>query len=99
MMAVHYTGWLHGFDAEGKKFDSSYDRRRPFSFSVGQGQVREMYTSAVFMDVPNVVIVIITGTIMVSQSHIVIIITGDPGVGRVPPGHEGGGEAPGGDSA
>mmetsp|Transcript_7624 Transcript_7624/g.10386 ORF Transcript_7624/g.10386 Transcript_7624/m.10386 type:complete len:194 (-) Transcript_7624:358-939(-) len=35
---AHYTGWLEGFDSI-RKFDSSRDRGRPFTFRVGAGQV------------------------------------------------------------
>jgi len=35
---TQYTGWLDGFGSE-KKFDSSRDRGRPFSFKAGAGQV------------------------------------------------------------
>ena len=36
---MHYTGWLWTGGAKGKKFDSSHDRKSPFSFALGRGQV------------------------------------------------------------
>ena len=36
---MHYTGWLWENGAKGKKFDSSKDRGKPFTFPLGQGRV------------------------------------------------------------
>lgn len=36
---MHYTGWLWVDEAKGAKFDSSVDRREPFTFVLGVGQV------------------------------------------------------------
>ena len=41
-ISVHYTGWLYdaaATDKKGKKFDSSLDRKQPFDFALGAGQV------------------------------------------------------------
>jgi FKBP-type peptidyl-prolyl cis-trans isomerase FkpA len=42
VVVVHYTGWLYEPtlpDKKGRKFDSSLDRRSPFSFPLGGGRV------------------------------------------------------------
>ena len=36
---VHYTGWIYENGAKGKKFDSSVDRKKPFSFVLGAHNV------------------------------------------------------------
>lgn len=41
-VTVHYTGWLYNpsvKDGKGEKFDSSLDRKQPFNFFLGGGQV------------------------------------------------------------
>jgi len=42
VVVVHYTGWLYDPakpDGHGAKFDSSVDRKTPFDFGLGKGQV------------------------------------------------------------
>jgi peptidylprolyl isomerase len=42
VVVVHYTGWIGDENNEpdmNRKFDSSHDRRQPFAFTVGVGQV------------------------------------------------------------
>jgi peptidylprolyl isomerase len=38
---VHYTGWIYENGVKGKKFDSSVDRKKPFSFVLGEHKVIE----------------------------------------------------------
>ena len=39
IVTVHYTGWLGDHGKPGRKFDSSRDRGKPFSFTLGAQQV------------------------------------------------------------
>jgi peptidylprolyl isomerase len=38
-VTVNYTGWLFENGKKGKKFDSSFDRKQPFSFVLGHMRV------------------------------------------------------------
>jgi peptidylprolyl isomerase len=40
-LEMHYTGWLYRNGQRGKKFDSSLDSGKPFSFKLGAGEVIE----------------------------------------------------------
>jgi peptidylprolyl isomerase len=39
MAVVHYTGWLDEAGKPGRKFDSSVDKGKPFTFTLGRGEV------------------------------------------------------------
>jgi len=44
---VHYTGWLYVNGVKGAKFDSSVDRKKPFSFVLGEHNVIEGWEEGV----------------------------------------------------
>lgn len=44
---VNYTGWLYVDGVKGAKFDSSYDRKKPFAFVLGQHNVIEGWETGV----------------------------------------------------
>ena len=44
---IHYTGWVYENGAKGAKFDSSVDRKKPFSFVLGQHKVIEGWEQGV----------------------------------------------------
>lgn len=47
IVTVHYTGWLNNNGERGQQFDSSYNRKQPFSFKIGKKQVIEGWDEGV----------------------------------------------------
>lgn len=81
LVSVHYTGWVYDQskpDRRGTQFDSSRDRQRPFSFTLGEGRViRGWDEGVVGMRVGEKVLLAIPAA----------MAYGDRGAGRViPPG-------------
>jgi len=48
-VTVHYTGWLDNNGELGVKFDSSLDRKEPFTFVIGIGQVIKGWDQGVML--------------------------------------------------
>ena len=46
---VHYTGWLDNNGQPGTKFDSSLDRKQPFTFIIGFGMVIKGWDEGVLL--------------------------------------------------
>lgn len=48
-VTVDYTGWLEDHGKPGKKFDSSVDRKKKFSFTIGVGMVIKGWDEGVML--------------------------------------------------
>jgi peptidylprolyl isomerase len=72
---IHYTGWLYEFGKKTEKFDSSVERKTPFDFRIGQGQVIKGFEEGI-------------ATMKVGGKRTIVIPPelgyGDRGVGPIP---------------